>query len=585
MQLNQKCFARFLPALLCLVTLLLAGCGNAGSPTSSSKPQAAPKAQQVFRIGVPNADIASFDPGTATDALSLQAITDVFTGLVTLNDSGQVSPQLAQSYDVSPDGLTYTFHLRTGLKFSDGTPLNANDVAYSIDRALSPAVSDLNGVTQTYLGLIKDSSARINGQKSTLIGDSINVIDTNTISLTVSEKTAYFLDALTYPTSFVVEQSVINKWGTNWTNHLNDNHGQGGAGPFKVLSYSHTTGIILVPNTNYYGPIPQLQRVELDFFQSAQASYAAYQANQLDWTTIPAGSVLQAQTDTREFHKFNELTIDYLGLNYLYKPFDNIHIRQAFELAINKDVISKAIYNGFRLPTCHIVPQGMPGYNANLTCPDGAPTKGDPTKAKLLFQEGLQEEGLTLATFPRITITYQSNVAALADEITTIRQEWQQVLGVTTTIQVLDFNALLQLGANSICTQIDLTKCLNKGIQIGTAAWGADYPDPQDWLTLQFDKGAPNNGVNYGQNLTTAASEQQQVQLLLERADGDLGADRLSLYNQAEQLLVNDVAWLPIDQRVGNYLQKSYVYGTVDTAIGVTAPAPNDWGRIYIARH
>src|SRR5437588_12737263 len=101
-------------------------------------------------------------------------------------------------------------------------------------------------------------------------------------------------------------------------------------------------------------------------------------------------------------------------MNYLYKPFDNIHIRQAMDVAINKDVISTSLYHGIRVPTCHIVPQGQPGYDASLKCPGGAPTSGNPTLAKQLFTQGLQEEGLTLATLPPIKITYQSNAQTLA---------------------------------------------------------------------------------------------------------------------------------------------------------------------------
>lgn len=586
MRSGKKFTLGFLPALLTIIAMIVAGCGSGGNgPSTTGKPAAAPKSQQIYRYSLAGvADIASFDPSTATDAPSLTAIDLVFTGLVELNDQLQVEPQLAQSYSASSDGLTYTFHLRPNLKFSDGTSLTANDVAYSIDRSLSPAQSQLNGVTLTYLGLLKDADKRANGKVSTLIGDSVNVIDANTIALSISRPAPYFLEALTYPTSYVVEKSVIDKWGAKWTDHLSDTGGQGGDGPFKVKSYSHTTGITFVPNPNYYGPQPQLQEYDIHFYKTPETSYSAYSANQLEYSVVPPEDDQQAELKVKEFHKFGELVIDYFNMNYLDKPFDNIHIRQAFELAINKDAISKAIYNGLRSPTCHIVPQGMPGYDPNLACPDGAPTKGDPTKAKALFQQGLQEEGLTLATLPPIKFTYESGVPALENEITTVRQEWSQVLGVNVTTSVVDFNTLLQdLAISGPCQQADLSKCVGKGMQLWALAWAADYPDPQDWLTLQFDKNAPNNNGNYGQNLGSGAAEQQQVQALMEQADADLGSDRMAKYNQAEQALVNDVAWLPMDQRTGNYIQKSYVVGTVDNAQALTPP--NDWGNIYIAVH
>ena len=573
--------------LCCLLTGLLAGCGSAFRSDFSRKDQSkAPTSQQIYRYGDVATDIASFDPGQATDQPSLEAITMVFTGLVQLNDALQVQPQLAQSYDISSDGLTYTFHLRPNLKFSDGQPLTANDVAYSIDRALSPAIANLNGVTLTYLGQLKDAPERVNGKLPTLIGDSIKVLNPQTIELLVGSQTSYFLQALTYPTSYIVERSVIDKWGLKWTDHLNDNGGQGGAGPFKVQSYSHTTGIVFAPNTNYYGPQPQLQHVEYDFYKTPQAAYSAYQTNQVDFVKAvpPEQQSLARDLPNSQYTQISELTIDYIAMNYLYKPFDNIHIRQAFELAVNKNVIATAIYNGVRTPTCHIVPQGMPGYNAHLQCPGGATTKGNTPEAKALFRQGLKEEGLTLATFPPVKITYQSNTPALDNEITTMRQEWQEALGVNITTQIMDFVPLLQAEAKTACAQSDPAKCQNQGLQMWAAAWGADYPDPQDWTTLQFAMGAPNNQWNYGQNVGTTARAQQQVQAQMDQADIEPNqSSRLATYNQIEQQLVNDVAWMPIDQRDSSAVLKPYVVGQTYNALSLIPP--NNWGSIYMGSH
>lgn len=575
------------PVLGCLLAVLLAGCGSGSASTGNRMKQTkAPDSQQVYRYGDVSTDISSFDPGQATDLPSLEAITMVFTGLLQLDDNLQVQPQLAQSYDVSADGLTYTFHLRPNLKFSDGQPLAATDVAYSIDRALSPAISDLNGVTLTYLGLIKGAPDRVSGKVNTLVGNSIKVINPQTIQLVVSTKTAYFLQALTYPTSYVVEKSVIDKWGVRWTDHLSDNGGQGGDGPFKVQNYNHTTGIIFVPNPNYYGPQPQLKRVDFDFYKTSQAAFQAYQANQVDYVKAvpPEQQSIASALPENQYIQNPELTIDYIAMNFLYKPFDNIHIRQAFDLAVNKNVITTAIYNGAYVPTCHIIPQGMPGYNPNLQCPYGTSTRGDIAKAKMLFKQGMREEGLTLATFPPVKISYRSNAPALDNEITTMRQIWQQVLGVTVTTQTMEFVSLLQAEAKTACNQSNLAKCQNQGLQMWNAAWGADYPDPQNWTTLQFNKGAPNNQWNYGQNLGTTATAQQRLQVQMQQTDVESNQiARLAKYNQIEQQLVNEVAWMPIDQRNTSAVLKPYVVGQVYNALSLIPP--NDWGKIYIGTH
>jgi len=401
-----------------------------------------------------------------------------------------------------------------------------------------------------------------------------------------NKKTGYFLEALSYPTADVVEKKVIDQWGLKWTDHLGDNGGQGGDGPFKVKSYSHTTGIIFVPNTDYYGKAQTLQEVDFLFYKTADTAYAAYQANQVDLSSIPPTDLAVARTKTKEYSQNSELIIDYFAMNYLYKPFDNIHIRQAFELALNKDAIQQALYHGSRPATCHIVPQGMPGYNASLKCPGGASTSGDTTMAKQLLQQGMQEEGYSsISQIPPIKITYESNAPTLANEITTIRQQLQTVLGINVGTQVIDFSTLLTAVNNSLCTKPDYHQCLNKGLQMWELAWAADYPDPQDWTTLQFDKAVPNNAWNYGQNGSADATQQQATQQLLEQADGTLDqTTRLQMYNTAEQQLVNDVAWLPMDQRIGNRLLKPYVIGRVFNAEAGAVP-PDDWANIYIAAH
>ncbi|HLI09935.1 MAG TPA: ABC transporter substrate-binding protein, partial [Ktedonobacteraceae bacterium] len=141
MQSGKKWSIRVLPPLFCLVAMFMVACGTSGSGNNGpSVPTKAPASQQVFvypEAGV--SDIATFDPGLSTDAPSITAIDMIFTGLVQLNDKLEVVPQEAQSYSVGSDGLTWTFHLRPNLKFSDGTPLTSADVAYSIDRALQPA--------------------------------------------------------------------------------------------------------------------------------------------------------------------------------------------------------------------------------------------------------------------------------------------------------------------------------------------------------------------------------------------------------------------------------------------------------------
>ncbi|HCI80176.1 MAG TPA: peptide ABC transporter substrate-binding protein, partial [Ktedonobacter sp.] len=278
------------------------------------------------------------------------------------------------------------------------------------------------------------------------------------------------------------------------------------AGPFVVKTYSHGKEIDFVPNTNYYGPKPQLKEVRFVFYKQADTAYRAYQASQVSQAGIPSTDLAAAKQLTAEFHSIPQLWIAYYAMNYLTKPFDNIKIRQAFDLAINKNTIAHDVYKDTVIASNHIVPKGMPGYNQNLTGPDGATTAGNQTEAKTLFQQGLQEEGYSsVSQLPTITLTVATGGSAdVRNEVAAEQQMWQSTLGVSVKVNDEDFNKLLS----------DITAATNnpKGLQFWGIAWIADYPDPQDWTTLQFANGAPNNNMNYGQNNTSDAAAQVAVQ-------------------------------------------------------------------------
>lgn len=581
MKRGSKATTRLLPTLFCLLSILLVACGggngngNGGSTTTGATKAAANK--QIYII--PNAgqsDFGTLDPALETALVDAQAIQLFSTGLVSLNDKLAVQGQLAKSWDISSDGLSYTFHLKSGLKFSDGSPLTSKDVAYSIDRALQPSLK--SNASPIYLALVKDSDKLLKGTIKTIIGDSLLTPDDNTITIVTNQKAGYFLEALTYTDSFVVEKSLVDKYGqTKWTDHLTEG---GSTGPFVVKEYTHGQRIVFTPNPNYYGTKPQLQEVIFPFYKTADTSYKAYQSNQVSSTVVPTAEIENARKLTKEFHQSPLLAIYYFTMNYLVKPFDNIHIRQAFALAMNKDLLVKSVWKNKYIPTNHIVPQGMPGYNDALTGPDGVKgTTGDVTKAKQLFQQGMQEEGYSsISQLPPITLTYSSeggNVD-IRNEIAVVSQMWQSTLGITIKQNDIDINKLFY-------TEIPGATNNPKGLQFWQSGWIADYPDPQDWLTLQFDKGVPNNNMNYGQNSTTNATNQVAAQKQMEAADTNVSdqASRLQSYETIEQQLVNDVAWLPAYQGASNTLRKLCVVGRVPNAQDLIPP--DDWGAIYIS--
>ncbi|MBE3560524.1 MAG: peptide ABC transporter substrate-binding protein [Ktedonobacteraceae bacterium] len=392
-----------LSVIVCCCAIVLAACGS-GNPLPAGKntgnqPVAAPPDKQIVRMPAEGGDFATLDP--ALTALTGEPMNIIFTGLVGLKADGTVGDQLAASHEVSADGLTYTFKLKPNLKFSDGSPLTADDVAYSINRAVSPATKSN---VRTYLNMLKDFDKITSGKIPTLIGDSLIVKDPSTISIVLSKPAAYFLQALTYPTSYVVQRKLIEQYGDKWTDHLNEG---GGAGPFKVESYSHTTGLVLVPNPNYYGPKPKLQKIQYIIAGDRDSNYRALRAGQYDIALVPP-SQIEFASKQAGFQSIPSLTTNYIGLNYLAKPFDNIKIRQAFALAIDKELIAKRIIGNASIPRNHIVLKGMAGYNENLTGPTGVTSlAGDQAKAKQLFQEGLQEAGYgSVDKLPPLSLAY-----------------------------------------------------------------------------------------------------------------------------------------------------------------------------------
>jgi oligopeptide transport system substrate-binding protein len=569
---GKKLTTGLLPTFLCLIAMLVVACGGGSTSTTTSTHTKASSNKQVFIGGeeAGTADLYSFDPALAPDAFSASAISMVFTGLVGIDDNENVKPQLASSWDVSSDNLTYTFHLRPNLTFSDGTPLTSADVVYSIDRALQPSLQSTTA--SYYLKYIKDSDKLAAGSVKTIIGDSLKAPDANTVVIVANQPVPFFLKSLTFQCAYIVEKKLVTQYGKNWVDHLSEG---GGDGPFKVQSYVHSKQIVFVPNPGYYGSKPQLQKVIFPFYKASDAAYPAYEVGQLDEAPVPLAHYLTDKTKP-DFHVIPQLWISYYTMNYLQKPFDNTKIRQAFELAINKELIVKSVWKNSILATNHIVPQGQYGYNPNLTGPDNTPgTAGDPAKAKQLLQQGMQEEGYaSVAALPAITLTYSSaGIQAARDEVAAMQQMWQTVLGVSVKTNDIEINKLFaDEGMGSA-----------NPLQFYTGpAWIADYPDPYDWTTLQFDKGAAQNGMSFGQNHSSDAAQQQAVQQQLEQADvmQDPTA-RLHAYNSLEQQLVNFVAWFPMEQNTFIYRIKPCVQGWLQNAQGQTPP--DDWGRIFIS--
>lgn len=571
-QLYKKKGLLSLASIFCVFAILLSACGGAsttGSKNGSGNLVAAPASKQVLREPIIGGDFDSLDPALTASGLG-DPYNLIFTGLVQADDQGIIHDQLATSHQISADGLTYTFKLPSNLKFSDGSKLDAHDVAYSINRTIDPATkSDVSN----YLSLIKDYDKASAGKIPTLVGDSIIVKDPATLQIILSKPAAYFLQALSYSTSFVVNQKLVTQYGAKWIDHLQDGAGDG---PFKVKSYSHNSGLVLVPNPNYYGKQPRLQEIDEIITSDRDSAFKSFKAGQFDVAPVPPADI-PASENLPGYLETPAAADRYISMNYLTKPLDNIKVRQALDLALNKDLIVNSIIGKAATPSNHIIPNGIPGYNPDLTGPDGVKgTTGDQTKAKQLFGEGLKEEGYSsVSQLPTVTLSYSQSYKAGVDTMAAVANEWKQVLG---------FNVKLNgMQGNDLTSQEFSTAGKSGPLQMWYGGWSADYLDPQDWTSLFFAKNASHNGVNYGQNNSSAATAQQAVQGELEKADVTQNqAERLKLYQDAEQKLVNDAAWITVYQSFEDSIINPKLQGWKLPSSG--SMATDDWANVYFAQ-
>jgi len=574
--------------MLGTLALLAAGCGTTTS-TGGGGPQNL-AANQVFHwtINSSSGDISTLDPSVVTSFVGAINQYLIYDPLVVLDANNNVEKWAATSWDVSSDGLTYTFHLRNNLKYSDGTPVTAQDYAYGMDRSINPCLASpvsyyLTG--QAGVELVKDSLTYVGetctngtitaakGQTApviqTLIGDSINVLDPQTLQVKLSTPVAYFLAAMTYPTSYPLEKSVVDANGglasSKWQDALSaqssgKQYGQGTSGMFYLASWNHTAGTLVYKvNPTWWGKVQYLKEVDVTVFKSADTDYSAYQAGQNDYVTVPAADLASAKSQP-DYHEHGLLQFFAYMDQWNAAPFNNLQARQAVCLAINRDAINTAVLKGGSIPEWNIVPKGMPGYNPNILGPGQTKsTAGDATKAASLWQQYQATPGAVKS----FNFTYVTGSTAADQQAQAVQQQIQQALpGVTVKLNPIDPNTWYQLLTNG-----QFTGMMDNG-------WIDDYPDPQDFLTLLYSTKA---GYNVEHASVPAAD-----QLMIAADVNHDQTQRMQQYNQAEQLLVENVATCPMFQVQTHYQLRQTVHNFVTNAGGFN---PNDnWIKMYITK-
>src|SRR5262249_20747539 len=257
---------------------------------------------------------------------------------------------------VSDGGLTYTFKIRPGLKWSDGTPIDANTFAYSWNRGLDPCTTSgaasylypIKGAAAFNAGTCPDPTADNPVSTDTLIGKSIVMQDPQTLVITLEKPYAYFLPTVA-ATAIVLAspQQLIEKYGLkSWTEHLADGTGFGGS-LFKVTQWDHKGTVQLTRNESFWGTKPKLRQINFKIYKDPDTSYNSYLNGQVDVGVagLPPSATYPQMKTRSDFHQIENLATSYLGPNWKKPPFDDLAARQAFALAVDRDALSPVSNN------------------------------------------------------------------------------------------------------------------------------------------------------------------------------------------------------------------------------------------------
>ncbi len=517
-------------ALLSGVALVVTtGCGgggggnsaqNAGSSPSSGGSSSGPVGQTLRLTGT---DPLTLDPAIATDAISAGYIVEIFGGLVTLDKDLKIQPDIAKSWDISPDGTVYTFHLRDDVVFQQtNRKVTAADFKYSMERAADPATAST--VAEAYLGDIVGATDMINGQAKSISG--IEVVDDYTLRITIDAAKPYFIDKMACPTAFVVDRTQIESDPNNWTKNPH------GTGPFEVKDWKLGESLTLEANPNYHLGVPAVKTVQ--FLLSGGSELTMYQDDEVDVAGISSTDIDRVRDPNDALHseymQGDEMSTWYIGFNVQKAPFDDVKVRQAFALAIDKQKIVNVVLKDMMAVANGVMPPGVPGYTSTVTA-----QTYDPDKAKQLLSESKYGGASGL---PPITITEVGAGASAGNDIQAMVEMWQQNLGVNVQIQQTE--------------QATFWQDLDKGqYQMFTAGWVMDYPNPENVLDLLFYSQSHQNSSHY--------SNPQVDQLLVQaRTEPDTNK-RMALYEQVEQIIVNDTPWIPLYNQRDNVVVKPYV--------------------------
>jgi len=476
-------------------------------------------------------DPKSLDPAIGLYAAQVKVVVEcLFEPLVRFDFETQSAvPALARSWEVSPDGLVWTFKLRDDVVWSDGVPVTAHDVEFSFKRLVDPAVaSPLSG----RLILLKGAKEVLSGESNDLSSIGVEALDDYTVRFTLAYPAPYFL-VLVASLGFPAPQHAVEEYGEEWTDPANIVTD----GPFLMKNFIHYNKIDLVKNPDYY----DAQNVDIDevhfiYVDSESTGLAMYEAGEVDTASVPFAEIDRVKSDpvlSKEFVSVPWLATQEVQFNTSKPPFDNVLVRKAFAAATDRDTIVQVVMRGTVEPALMFTPPnvvGRPPDSFNI----GIPYNPEKARAYLAAAGYPGGEG-----FPEVTFAVNATESNL-QLAQTLQKIWQDVLGVKVNVLPQEGRAYWE---NIVAGNYQFWRMGSDGY----------FPDEHEFLYFYYDS-------NFGENVIRWHNE--EYDRLVEEADRLLPGDprRTALYARAEEILVEEqAAIIPINYYAMNIVTKPYL--------------------------
>ncbi len=538
---KKKALALFLTAAM---AFSLAACGgnaanNAQSSADGSNDNAS--ATQTNTDGKILSVQVGPDPETIDPALNSAVdggnmILHTFEGLLTLDQENQLAEGQAESWETSEDGLTWTFHLRDGLKWSDGTDLTANDFVYSWKRVCDPEVAA--PYAETVLGMVEGYADAVGGELDAL---KVEATDDKTLVVTLSNPCPYFGSLAAFATLSPVQQATIDANGDAWAIEADTYISNG---PFYISDWVPGSHILMSKNPNYWNADAiKLDGIKWNLIEDPNASYSAYQTEEVMMIKDVPTEEIPSLKDSDEFYIDPILGTYYLSINTQKEPFDDVNVRKALSLAIDREYVANTLMQGTYSPAYNFMGPGWQDTdgsefinNANGGQPYiSADHEANVEEAKRLLADAGYPDGQGLPSF-----TYSTNDASYHKVVAEyLQQAWAEI-GVDCQVEIVEWASFTPIRRNG-----DYDSSRN--------GWVGDYSDASNMLDLLYSSNGNNDGKFKNSDYDAAIN--------LSRTTLD-PKERSEALHQAEDILLENMACIPLAYYNDFWLQRKEITGS-----------------------